>query len=94
MRQIRLGNGPKTRGTAFVVYEEVADVSRSLSPQHRPTLDLALTLGCPMLQAKQAFDHLNGFHLQERYLVGACLLRSPRWLPAPAQTRHSLVDRC
>lgn len=22
------------------------------------------------LQAKQAFDHLNGFHLQERYLVG------------------------
>ena len=27
IRQIRIGNGPKTRGTAFVVYEEVADVS-------------------------------------------------------------------
>lgn len=22
------------------------------------------------VQAKNAFDHLNGFHLQERYLVG------------------------
>ncbi|SGY41308.1 BQ5605_C003g02494 [Microbotryum silenes-dioicae] len=44
IRQIRLGNEQKTRGTAFVVYEDVHD-------------------------AKQAFDHLNGFHLQERYLV-------------------------
>lgn len=24
-------------------------------------------------QAKNAYDHLNGFHLQERYLVGAPL---------------------
>ncbi|KAM0792402.1 hypothetical protein ACM66B_005081 [Microbotryomycetes sp. NB124-2] len=44
IRQIRLGNGPKTRGTAFVVFEDLVD-------------------------AKQAYDHLNGFHLQERYLV-------------------------
>ncbi|ORY58672.1 hypothetical protein BCR35DRAFT_309402 [Leucosporidium creatinivorum] len=44
IRQIRLGNEAKTRGTAFVIYEDVMD-------------------------AKQAFDHLNGFHLQERYLV-------------------------
>ncbi|KAH8917118.1 RNA-binding domain-containing protein [Atractiella rhizophila] len=44
IRQIRLGNEAKTRGTAFVVYEDVMD-------------------------AKNAFDHLNGFHLQERYLV-------------------------
>ncbi|KAI5474894.1 hypothetical protein MNV49_002288 [Pseudohyphozyma bogoriensis] len=44
IRQIRLGNEAKTRGTAFVVYEDVAD-------------------------SKNAFEHLNGFHLQERYLV-------------------------
>ena len=45
IRQIRLGDGPKTKGTAFVVYEEVSD-------------------------AKSALEHLNGFHLQERYIVG------------------------
>ncbi|KAA1109290.1 hypothetical protein PGTUg99_026174 [Puccinia graminis f. sp. tritici] len=45
IRQIRIGTDPKTRGTAFVVYEDILD-------------------------AKNAFDHLNGFHLQERYLVG------------------------
>jgi len=26
---------------------------------------------CPSLQAKNAFDSLNGFHLMDRYLVGA-----------------------
>ncbi|KAF8351607.1 hypothetical protein F5887DRAFT_1058431 [Amanita rubescens] len=35
---------PKTKGTAFVVFEDVMD-------------------------AKNALDHLNGFHLQERYIV-------------------------
>lgn len=45
IRQIRLGDGPKTKGTAYVVYEEMAD-------------------------AKRALDHLNGFHLNERYIVG------------------------
>ncbi|PWN86582.1 RNA-binding domain-containing protein [Acaromyces ingoldii] len=44
IRQIRLGDGPKTKGTAFVVYEEISD-------------------------AKSALEHLNGFHLQERYIV-------------------------
>ncbi|KZT62808.1 RNA-binding domain-containing protein [Calocera cornea HHB12733] len=44
IRQIRLGNEQKTRGTAFVVYDDVMD-------------------------AKNALDHLNGFHLQERYIV-------------------------
>lgn len=44
IRQIRMGNGAKTKGTAFVVFEEPLD-------------------------AKTAFEHLNGFHLQERYLV-------------------------
>ncbi|KAL8293028.1 hypothetical protein RQP46_000722 [Phenoliferia psychrophenolica] len=43
VRQIRLGNEAKTRGTAYVVFDEIVD-------------------------AKNAFDHLNGFHLQERYL--------------------------
>ncbi|MCO5565032.1 hypothetical protein L7F22_018702 [Adiantum nelumboides] len=38
------GRWPKTKGTAFVVYEEVSD-------------------------AKSALEHLNGFHLQERYIV-------------------------
>ncbi|KAF8709113.1 RNA recognition motif (RRM, RBD, or RNP domain), partial [Rhizoctonia solani] len=49
IRQIRLGNDSKTKGTAFVVYEDVMD--------HIPT------------QAKNALEHLNGFHLQERYIV-------------------------
>ncbi|CAE6395168.1 unnamed protein product [Rhizoctonia solani] len=44
IRQIRLGNDSKTKGTAFVVYEDVMD-------------------------AKNALEHLNGFHLQERYIV-------------------------
>lgn len=44
IRQVRIGNDAKTRGTAFVVYEDVMD-------------------------AKNALDHLNGFHLQERYIV-------------------------
>ncbi|KAF9653431.1 RNA-binding domain-containing protein [Thelephora ganbajun] len=44
IRQIRLGNEPKTRGTAFVVFDDVMD-------------------------AKNALDHLNGFHMQERYIV-------------------------
>ncbi|KZO98111.1 RNA-binding domain-containing protein [Calocera viscosa TUFC12733] len=44
IRQIRLGSEQKTRGTAFVVYDDVMD-------------------------AKNALDHLNGFHLQERYIV-------------------------
>ncbi|KAI5893946.1 RNA-binding domain-containing protein [Schizophyllum commune H4-8] len=44
IRQIRIGNEQKTKGTAFVVFEDVMD-------------------------AKNALDHLNGFHLQERYIV-------------------------
>lgn len=45
IRQVRLGDAAKTKGTAFVVFDEVGD-------------------------AKSALDHLNGFHLQERYIVG------------------------
>ncbi|MCO5613777.1 hypothetical protein L7F22_068055 [Adiantum nelumboides] len=45
IRQIRLGDQPqKTKGTAFIVFEEIGD-------------------------AKMALDRLNGFHLQERYIV-------------------------
>ena len=43
--QIRQGIAGNTKGTAFVVYEDVMD-------------------------AKQAFDKLNGFNFQNRYLVG------------------------
>lgn len=45
IRQIRIGDGAKTKGTAFVAFEEMVD-------------------------AKNALDHLNGYHLQERYIVG------------------------
>ncbi|GAA97995.1 uncharacterized protein L969DRAFT_46396 [Mixia osmundae IAM 14324] len=44
IRQIRLGSAQKTRGTAYVVMEDIYD-------------------------AKAAYENLNGFHLQERYLV-------------------------
>lgn len=44
IRQIRLGDSPQTRGTAYVVFEETGD-------------------------ARNALTHLNGFHLQERYIV-------------------------
>ncbi|CCF52823.1 hypothetical protein NDA18_002788 [Ustilago nuda] len=57
IRQIRLGDGPKTKGTAYVVYEEMAD-------------------------AKRASDHLNGFHLNERYIV--LLFHMPARLAAKA----------
>ena len=30
LRQVRIGNEPKTKGTAFIVYEDVMDVSRLL----------------------------------------------------------------
>ncbi|SPO25348.1 related to RNA-binding protein (RRM superfamily) [Ustilago trichophora] len=57
IRQIRLGDGPKTKGTAYVVYEEMAD-------------------------AKRASDNLNGFHLNERYIV--VLFHMPARLAAKA----------
>ncbi|KAG1761360.1 hypothetical protein EDD22DRAFT_980252 [Suillus occidentalis] len=41
IRQIRIGDEQKTKGTAFVVFDD----------------------------AKNALEHLNGFHLQERYIV-------------------------
>lgn len=48
IRQIRIGNTPQTRGTAYVVFEEIGD-------------------------AKSALTNLNGFHLQERYIIGTFL---------------------
>lgn len=58
IRQIRLGNASKTRGTAYVVFEEQAD-------------------------AKRAADQLNGFHLQDRYIV--VLYHMPQRLNAKAE---------
>ncbi|KAG8931472.1 hypothetical protein FRC01_001252 [Tulasnella sp. 417] len=58
IRQIRIGNEQKTKGTAFVVYEDVMD-------------------------AKNALEHLNGFHLQERYIV--VLFHMPARQDAAAQ---------
>ncbi|KAJ1033030.1 hypothetical protein NDA16_000309 [Ustilago loliicola] len=57
IRQIRLGDGPKAKGTAYVVYEEMAD-------------------------AKRASDNLNGFHLNEHYIV--VLFHMPARLAAKA----------
>jgi len=44
IRQIRLGTAANTKGTGFVVYEDLNG-------------------------AKQAYDKLNGFNFQSRYLV-------------------------
>ncbi|KAJ3437841.1 splicing factor 3b subunit 6 [Anaeramoeba flamelloides] len=44
IRQIRLGDKNKTRGTAYVVYEDIID-------------------------AKNACEHLSGFHVRGRYLI-------------------------
>ena len=71
IRQIRIGNEPKTKGTAFVVFDDVMDV-RSLSlsflpppiPSHPPCDNRYYEN-----KAKNALEHLNGFHLQERYIV-------------------------
>ncbi|CBQ72982.1 conserved hypothetical protein [Sporisorium reilianum SRZ2] len=57
IRQIRLGDATGTKGTAYVVYEEMAD-------------------------AKRALDNLNGFHLNERYIV--VLYHMPARLAAKA----------
>ncbi|GAK64483.1 RNA-binding domain-containing protein [Moesziomyces antarcticus] len=57
IRQIRIGDAPKTKGTAYVVYQEMAD-------------------------AKRALDNLNGFHLNDRYLV--VLAHMPARLAAKA----------
>jgi pre-mRNA branch site protein p14 len=61
IRQIRIGNDPKTKGTAFVVFDDVMDV--------RFFMLLAVSQLTFTPQAKNALDHLNGFHLQERYIV-------------------------
>jgi pre-mRNA branch site protein p14 len=63
IRQIRIGNEPKTKGTAFVVFDDVMDVRSRL-----------FSLPPPLIfdfhdKAKNALEHLNGFHLQERYIV-------------------------
>ena len=60
IRQIRIGNEQKTRGTAFVVYDDVMDVRSFCVIKRQPP---------NFVQAKNALDHLNGFHLQERYIV-------------------------
>ncbi len=53
----------KRKGTAFVVFDDVMDV-RAFS------LSLPVTTAeLSKRQAKNALDHLNGFHLQERYIV-------------------------
>ncbi|WFD31450.1 hypothetical protein MSPP1_002485 [Malassezia sp. CBS 17886] len=62
IRQIRIGDAQTTRGTAYVVYEEMAD-------------------------AHNALTSLNGFHLQERYIV--VLYHIPSRLPG----RGSLMQR-
>lgn len=70
IRQIRIGDGPKTKGTAFVAFEEMVD-------------------------AKNALDHLNGYHLQERYIVGEYGEggdRMVRWLRK--LTGGCLLTRC
>jgi pre-mRNA branch site protein p14 len=61
IRQVRIGNEQKSKGTAFVVFEDVMDV-RGSSLLRRSRLTQPL-------QAKNALEHLNGFHLQERYIV-------------------------
>lgn len=63
IRQIRIGNEQKTKGTAFVVFDDVMDVG-IVSGTGSLTLELT-----KHPQAKNALDHLNGFHLQERYIV-------------------------
>ncbi|PWN46626.1 hypothetical protein IE53DRAFT_391209, partial [Violaceomyces palustris] len=68
IRQIRLGDAPKTKGTAFVVFEEVAD-------------------------AKSALDHLNGFHLQERYIVVLFHMPSRQAAKADLAKREAELER-
>lgn len=60
IRQIRLGNEQKSRGTAFVVFDDVMDVGCIYS---------VWETNANCRKAKNALDHLNGFHLQERYIV-------------------------
>jgi len=67
IRQIRLGNAQKTRGTAFVVYEEVADVSR-LTTRLGPCL-LAGGVSCRF--AREADNVARSF-------AGQAGLRSPQ----------------
>lgn len=56
IRQVRIGDAPQTRGTAYVVFEEIGD-------------------------ARNALNNLNGFNLQDRYIIGAFPLTGA--LPRP-----------
>jgi pre-mRNA branch site protein p14 len=67
IRQIRVGNDAKTKGTAFVVFDDVMDVSLPWSSI------IFIGANTFSVQAKNALEHLNGFHLQERYIVGTFL---------------------
>ncbi|KAM0747352.1 hypothetical protein T439DRAFT_99512 [Meredithblackwellia eburnea MCA 4105] len=78
VRQIRLGNEAKT--SMFPPFSLVSEGWRrcpmrrgmqgTLTPSHHPqTGGTAYVVFEEIMDAKSAFDHLNGFHLQERYLV-------------------------
>jgi len=49
-----------------VVFDDVMDVRRPFYP---PPPALFSATDSVLLQAKNALEHLNGFHLQERYIV-------------------------
>lgn len=67
---------------ATQVYEELADVRLCATQKETRSSRLG--------QAKNAFEHLNGFHLQERYLVGT-LLFLLCFSPGRAHAVHSAL---
>jgi hypothetical protein len=63
VRQIRIGNAPKSRSASLWArspFRAASDHSRA---------GTAFVVYEDLSDAKSAFEHLNGFHLQERYIV-------------------------
>ena len=68
IRQVRIGDAPQTRGTAYVVFEEIGD-------------------------ARNALNNLNGFNLQDRYIVGAYMLTVLYHVQSRVLGKGSLAQR-
>ena len=62
IRQIRVGNTPETRGTAFVVYEDIFDAKNACDHLSGKELFLCVKSQIPVLESVQCFYDLFLHH--------------------------------
>jgi hypothetical protein len=70
IRQIRIGNEAKTKGTAFVVFEDVMDVRAECYHQWLSPLTSSFTLGKKCARASQWFPSPGTLHCRPLSYAG------------------------